>query len=82
VCTLIATQLLGWRREDHVISTKLFWGGDGPNDVGLSRKHIIEGCKVSLLGGSITWAIPVMYVLCIHVSMAAGDQCRWITREP
>jgi len=33
-------------REQLVISTKLFWGpGDGPNDTGLSRKHIIEGAN-------------------------------------
>ena len=38
----------GWRREDLVISTKLFWGGDGPNDRGLSRKHIMEGICASL----------------------------------
>jgi len=35
-------------REQLVVSTKLFWGGKGPNDVGLSRKHIIEGAKNSL----------------------------------
>ncbi len=36
-------------REQLVISTKIFWGpGDGPNDNGLSRKHIIEGTKNSL----------------------------------
>jgi len=39
---------LGWRRADVVISTKLFWGGQGPNDKGLSRKHIVEGLKGSL----------------------------------
>lgn len=39
---------LGWRRGDLVISTKLFWGGKGPNDVGLSRKRIIEGTDASL----------------------------------
>jgi voltage-dependent potassium channel beta subunit len=33
----------GWRRESLVLSTKLFWGGDGPNDTGLSHKRIIEG---------------------------------------
>src|SRR5579883_36936 len=37
-----------FRREDLVISTKLFWGGNGPNDTGLSRKHLIEGTKNSL----------------------------------
>lgn len=37
-----------FRREDLVISTKIFWGGNGPNDTGLSRKHLIEGLKNSL----------------------------------
>jgi len=32
-----------------VVCTKIFWGpGNGPNDNGLSRKHIIEGTKNSL----------------------------------
>ncbi len=39
---------LGWRREGIVVSTKIFWGGDGPNDTGLSHKHIIEGMNNSL----------------------------------
>jgi voltage-dependent potassium channel beta subunit len=39
---------LGWRRESIVVSTKLFWGGDGPNDTGLSHKHIIEGTNNAL----------------------------------
>ncbi|HEX6791253.1 MAG TPA: aldo/keto reductase [Candidatus Krumholzibacteria bacterium] len=39
---------LGWKRGDIVISTKLFWGGKGPNDVGLSRKRILEGIDRSL----------------------------------
>jgi voltage-dependent potassium channel beta subunit len=39
---------LRWKRSDLVISTKIFWGGDGPNDNGLSRKHIIEGMNASL----------------------------------
>lgn len=38
----------GWKRSDLVISTKIFWGGDGPNDRGLSRKHILEGTEASL----------------------------------
>jgi voltage-dependent potassium channel beta subunit len=38
----------GWKRSDLVISTKLFWGGAGPNDRGLSRKHIIEGTLAAL----------------------------------
>ncbi|CAM6089806.1 unnamed protein product [Calypogeia fissa] len=43
-----AIKELGWKRSDLVISTKLFWGGQGPNDKGLSRKHIVEGIKASL----------------------------------
>lgn len=38
----------GWKRSDLVISTKIFWGGKGPNDSGLSRKHILEGLDASL----------------------------------
>jgi voltage-dependent potassium channel beta subunit len=38
----------GWKRSDLVVSTKLFWGGKGPNDRGLSRKRIVEGVDASL----------------------------------
>lgn len=38
----------GWRRESLVISTKIFWGGEGPNDSGLSHKHIVEGMNNAL----------------------------------
>jgi len=38
----------GWKRSDLVLSTKIFWGGEGPNDTGLSYKHIIEGTNASL----------------------------------
>jgi voltage-dependent potassium channel beta subunit len=38
----------GWRRESIVVSTKIFWGGDGPNDQGLSHKHVIEGVHGAL----------------------------------
>lgn len=39
---------LGWKRSDLVISTKIFWGGRGPNDTGLSHKHILEGVNNAL----------------------------------
>jgi len=39
---------LGFRRESIVVSSKVFWGGEGPNDLGLSRKHIYEACRNSL----------------------------------
>ncbi len=38
----------GWKRSDLVVSTKIFWGGKGPNDTGLSRKHVIEGANAAL----------------------------------
>ena len=41
-------QKAGWRRESYVVSTKIFWGGDGPNDTGLSHKHVIEGLHAAL----------------------------------
>lgn len=37
-----------WRRSDILVTTKLFWGGSGLNEKGLSRKHIIEGMNKSL----------------------------------
>ena len=37
-----------WKRSDLVLSTKIFWGGEGPNDQGLSAKHIKEGTEASL----------------------------------
>jgi voltage-dependent potassium channel beta subunit len=39
---------LGWARENIIVSSKVFWGGEGPNDRGLSRKHIYEACRNSL----------------------------------
>lgn len=35
-------------RNKVVVSTKIFFGGDGPNDQGTSRKHLLEGTKNSL----------------------------------
>jgi aryl-alcohol dehydrogenase-like predicted oxidoreductase len=37
------------RRDSYVLATKVFFPmGDGPNDRGLSRKHIMEQCQASL----------------------------------
>jgi voltage-dependent potassium channel beta subunit len=43
-----AIKKLGLARKDYVVSTKIFWGGSGPNDTGLSRKHIMEGMRGAL----------------------------------
>ncbi|KXN71713.1 Aldo/keto reductase, partial [Conidiobolus coronatus NRRL 28638] len=39
-----------FKREDIVVSTKIFFGtgGWGPNAMGLSKKHLIEGLNASL----------------------------------
>ena len=41
-------QKAGWKRSSLVMSTKVFWGGTGPNEIGLSRKHILEGVEAAL----------------------------------
>ncbi|SHE57550.1 voltage-dependent potassium channel beta subunit, animal [Marinitoga hydrogenitolerans DSM 16785] len=46
--SLMGMALKEYRRTDLVISTKIFWGGNGPNDRGLSRKHLLEGTWNSL----------------------------------
>lgn len=47
-----AIKKYGWKRNDLVISTKIYWGsafGDNPvNNKGLSRKHLIEGTNAAL----------------------------------
>ncbi|HZE41083.1 MAG TPA: aldo/keto reductase [Stackebrandtia sp.] len=39
----------GGRREDIVLATKVYGGmGEGPNDKGLSARHIVAACEASL----------------------------------
>jgi voltage-dependent potassium channel beta subunit len=45
---LMGEALKSYRREELIISTKIFWGGRGVNDTGLSWKHLVEGTKRSL----------------------------------
>lgn len=45
----LGRSLEGVRRSSIVLSSKVFWPvGPGPNDQGLSRKHIHESCAASL----------------------------------
>ena len=37
-----------WRRDTFLVSSKVFWGGDLPNQKGLSFKHVVEGCNAAL----------------------------------
>jgi voltage-dependent potassium channel beta subunit len=39
---------MGWSRDTFLVSSKVFWGGDKPNQEGLSRKHVMEACHASL----------------------------------
>ncbi|MCU6713100.1 aldo/keto reductase family protein [Paenibacillus sp. J5C_2022] len=46
---LLGETLKAYPRESYVLATKVFGKmGDGPNDAGLSRKHIMEQCDASL----------------------------------
>jgi aryl-alcohol dehydrogenase-like predicted oxidoreductase len=49
-CETMWGQLLGeYDRSSFVLATKVYFPmGDGPNDRGLSRKHIMEQCEASL----------------------------------
>jgi len=41
--------LAGYPRESYVLATKVYFPmGNGPNDGGLSRKHVFEQCNASL----------------------------------
>ena len=47
--TVLGEALSGVRRESVELFTKVYWPtGRGPNDRGLSRKHILESCHASL----------------------------------
>lgn len=48
--TVLGEALKGERRESLEIFTKVYWpvGPKGKNDVGLSRKHVLEGIDASL----------------------------------
>lgn len=46
---VVGKALKKYLRDSYVLATKVFWPmGEGPNDRGLSRKHVIEQCNASL----------------------------------
>ncbi|MFH1011947.1 MAG: aldo/keto reductase, partial [bacterium] len=58
----ILGHILQGRRQNIVLATKCFWPmGHGPNDHGLSRKHIIEAVEASLKRLQTDW-IDLLYV--------------------
>ena len=38
----------GWGRDTYVVSSKVFWGGEKPTQLGLSRKHVFDACHAAL----------------------------------
>ena len=47
---VVGRALRGIGRDDYVLATKVFFPmGEGPNDSGLSRKHVMEQCERSLV---------------------------------
>ena len=52
----IVGRAIGGRRDEVVLATKVrFAMGDRPNDVGLSRRHVIAGCEASLKRLGTDW---------------------------
>ncbi|MDX9865614.1 MAG: aldo/keto reductase [Anaerolineaceae bacterium] len=46
-----AIKQLGWRRDSFIVSSKVYFGAvknPGPNQKGLSRKHVVEACHQAL----------------------------------
>ncbi|CAN5176318.1 aldo/keto reductase [soil metagenome] len=39
---------MNWDRSSYIVSTKVFWGGKKPTQIGLSRKHIVDACNNGL----------------------------------
>jgi voltage-dependent potassium channel beta subunit len=37
-----------WDRSTYLVSSKVYWGGQKPNQKGLMRKHIMEACESAL----------------------------------
>ncbi|UQZ35885.1 aldo/keto reductase [Paenibacillus sp. PK3_47] len=58
---VLGETLRGFPRESYVLATKIFGVmGDGPNDRGLSRKHITEQCHASLKRLGVEY-VDIMY---------------------
>jgi len=62
-------------REQLVVTTKIFFGGNGPNDVGLSRKHVIEGTQNSLKRLQLDY-VDVIYCHTADFYTPVEETCR------
>jgi len=43
-----ALRELAWPRDSYCVSSKVFWGGEKPTQLGLSRKHVRDACHAAL----------------------------------
>ena len=43
-----ALKKLAWGRDTFCVSSKVFWGGQKPTQVGLSKKHVYDACHAAL----------------------------------
>lgn len=43
-----ALQELDFGRDTYTVSSKVFWGGEKPTQMGLSRKHVRDACDAAL----------------------------------
>lgn len=39
---------MGWPRGSFAVSSKVFWGGEQPMQVGLSRKRVLDACHAAM----------------------------------
>lgn len=43
-----ALKKASWSRDSYCVSSKVFWGGEKPTQMGLSRKHVYDACHAAL----------------------------------
>jgi voltage-dependent potassium channel beta subunit len=43
-----AIAALGLPRDEYIVSSKVFWGGSKPTQMGLSAKHVTDACHAAL----------------------------------
>jgi voltage-dependent potassium channel beta subunit len=43
-----ALKTLNWARDTYAVSSKVFWGGSKPMQMGLSRKHVTDAANAAL----------------------------------
>ena len=90
---LMGVALKDYRREDLVVSSKIFWGGSGPNDEGLSWKHLMEGTNAALRRLQLDY-VDLLFchrpdpntpieetVRCMDVIVRSGKAFYWGTSE-